>query len=237
MSKSSGGNSIIEQARSEGRSVLSEVEAKALLASAGIPVVEAKLATTADEAASIAGDIGYPVALKIVSEQITHKSDVGGVVLNVEDADAVRAAFGKITKAGKKADANAQIDGVSVQRMAEPGVEVITGMTMDPQFGPVLMFGLGGVLVEVLKDVAFRVVPITRRDAGQMIREIQGFPILEGHRGAEPSNIAALEGLLVQLSEFIEAHPDVVELDLNPVFAYPKGAVAVDARIVLSEPS
>ena len=237
MSKSSGGNSIIEQARSEGRSVLSEVEAKALLASAGIPVVEAKLATTADEAASIAGDIGYPVALKIVSQQITHKSDVGGVVLNVKDADAVRAAFSEITKAGKKADAKAQIDGVSVQRMAEPGVEVITGMTMDPQFGPVLMFGLGGVLVEVLKDVAFRVVPITRRDAGQMIREIQGFPILEGHRGAEPSDIAALEGLLVQLSEFIEAHPDIAELDLNPVFAYPKGAIAVDARIVLSEPS
>ena len=237
MSKSSGGNSIIEQARSEGRSVLSEVEAKALLASAGIPVVEAKLATTADKAASIAGDIGYPVALKIVSEQITHKSDVGGVVLNVEDADAVRAAFSEITKAGKKADAKAQIDGVSVQRMAEPGVEVITGMTMDPQFGPVLMFGLGGVLVEVLKDVAFRVVPITRRDASQMIREIQGFPILEGHRGAEPSDIPALEGLLVQLSEFIVAHPDIAELDLNPVFAYPKGAVAVDARIVLSEPS
>ena len=237
MANSSGGNGIIDQARSEGRSVLSEVEAKALLASAGIPVVEAKLATTADEAASVANDIGYPVALKIVSQQITHKSDVGGVVLNIEDADAVRAAFAEITKAGKKADAKAQIDGVSVQRMAEPGVEVITGMTMDPQFGPVLMFGLGGVLVEVLKDVAFRIVPITRRDASQMIREIQGFPILEGHRGAEPSDIGALEALLVQLSEFIEAHPDIVELDLNPVFAYPKGAVAVDARIVLSEPS
>ena len=237
MSKSSSSNGIIDQARSEGRSVLSEVEAKALLASAGIPVVEAKLATTADEAASVANDIGYPVALKIVSQQITHKSDVGGVVLNIEDADAVRAAFAEITKAGKKADAKAQIDGVSVQRMAEPGVEVITGMTLDPQFGPVLMFGLGGVLVEVLKDVAFRIVPITRRDASQMIHEIQGFPILEGHRGAEPSDIGALEALLVQLSEFIEAHPDIVELDLNPVFAYPKGAVAVDARIVLSEPS
>ena len=237
MAKRSNGNGIIDQARSEGRSVLSEVEAKALLATAGIPVVEAKLATTVDEAASIADEIGYPVALKIVSAQITHKSDVGGVVLNVENAGAVRTAFAEITKAGKKSDAKATIDGVSVQRMAEPGVEVITGMTMDPQFGPVLMFGLGGVLVEVLKDVAFRIVPITRRDANQMIHEIQGFPILEGHRGAEPSDIAALEELLVQLSEFIEAHPDVAELDLNPVFAYPKGAVAVDARIVLSEPN
>ncbi len=230
-------NGIIEQARSEGRSVLSEVEAKQLLASAGIPVVEAKLATTADEAVAIANEIGYPVALKIVSEQITHKSDIGGVELNIADEGSVRVAFDGITSAGKKANATAKIDGVSVQRMAEPGVEVITGMTMDAQFGPVLMFGLGGVFVEVLKDVAFRVVPITARDANQMVHEIQGFPILEGHRGQEPSDVGALEKLLVQLSDFIEAHPDVAELDLNPVFAYPKGAVAVDARIVLSDQS
>ncbi len=228
-------NGIIEQVRNEGRSVLSEVEAKQLLASAGIPVVEAKLATTADEAIALASEFGYPVALKIVSAQITHKSDVGGVELNIGDEESVRAAFDRITSAGKKANADAKIDGVSVQRMAEPGVEVITGMTMDAQFGPVLMFGLGGVLVEVLKDVAFRVVPITARDANQMIHEIQGFPILEGHRGQEPSDIGALEELLVQLSDFIEAQPDVAELDLNPVFAYPKGAVAVDARIVLSD--
>ncbi len=177
------------------------------------------------------------MALKIVSEQITHKSDIGGVELNIADEGSVRVAFEGITSAGKKANATAKIDGVSVQRMAEPGVEVITGMTMDAQFGPVLMFGLGGVLVEVLKDVAFRVVPITARDANQMVHEIQGFPILKGHRGQEPSDVAALEELLVQLSDFIEAHPDVAELDLNPVFAYPKGAVAVDARIVLSDQS
>ena len=213
------------------------MEAKQLLASAGIPVVEAKLATTADEAISIANELGYPVVLKIVSAQITHKSDVGGVELNIADEESVRTSFDRITSAGKKADATAKIDGVSVQRMAEPGVEVITGMTMDAQFGPVLMFGLGGVLVEVLKDVAFRVVPITARDANQMVHEIQGFPILEGHRGQEPSDVGAIEALLVQLSEFIEAHPDVAELDLNPVFAYPKGAIAVDARIVLSEQS
>ncbi|MCH7953936.1 MAG: acetate--CoA ligase family protein, partial [Chloroflexi bacterium] len=164
-------------------------------------------------------------------------SDIGGVELNISDQESVRAAFDRITSAAKKANATAKIDGVSVQRMAEPGVEVITGMTMDAQFGPVLMFGLGGVLVEVLKDVAFRVVPITARDANQMVHEIQGFPILEGHRGQEPSDVGALEKLLVQLSDFIEAHPDVAELDLNPVFAYPKGAVAVDARIVLSEQS
>lgn len=230
-------NGVIQQALSEGRTTLNEVEAKQLLASAGIAVIDAKLATTADEAVSIAAEMGYPVALKIVSEQITHKSDVGGVELDLSDEASVRDAFARITAAGKKADASAKIDGVSVQRMADPGVEVITGMTMDPQFGPVLMFGLGGILVEVLKDVAFRVIPITQRDASQMIHEIQGYPVLEGVRGQEPADVNALETLLVQLSEFIEAHPEVAELDLNPVFAYTKGAVAVDARIVLSESS
>jgi acyl-CoA synthetase (NDP forming) len=230
-------NGIIATALKNGRTVLSEVEAKDVLAAAGIPVVEAKLAASADEAVAIADDAGYPVALKIVSDQITHKSDVGGVILNIADANGVRQAFDQIMQAGKKADSSATIDGVSVQRMADPGVEVITGMTMDPQFGPVLMFGLGGVLVEVLKDVAFRIVPITDRDAGQMIRDIKGFPVLEGIRGQEPADVEALESLLVQLSKFIEANPQVAELDLNPVFAYPKGAVAVDARIVLAEPS
>ena len=227
---------IIAGARDQGRTVLSEVEAKQLLAEAGIPVVEARLAATRDEAIALAEDFGYPVALKIVSAQITHKSDIGGVKLNLGDADEVGAAFDTILAAAKNADASATLDGVSVQRMAEPGVEVITGMTMDAQFGPVLMFGLGGVLVEVLKDVSFRVVPITERDANQMIHEIQGFPILEGHRGQEPTDIPALQDLLVKLSSFVEAHPDVAELDLNPVFAYPSGAVAVDARIVLSTP-
>jgi acyl-CoA synthetase (NDP forming) len=118
--------------------------------------------------------------------------------------------------------------------MAEPGIEVILGMSTDAQFGPVLMFGLGGVLVEVLKDVAFRIVPITERDAAQMVREIKGFPVLQGHRGQEPADVGALEQLLLKLSSFIEAHPKVAEIDLNPVFAYAKGAVAVDARIVLA---
>ena len=227
---------IIAGAREQGRTVLSEVEAKQLLAEAGIPVVEARLAATRDEAVALADEFGYPVALKIVSAQITHKSDIGGVKLNLGNADEVGAAFDAIITAATSADASAKLDGVSVQRMAEPGVEVITGMTMDAQFGPVLMFGLGGVLVEVLKDVSFRVVPITERDANQMIHEIQGFPILEGHRGQAPADIPALQDLLVKLSSFVEAHPDVAELDLNPVFAYPNGAGAVDARIVLSAP-
>ncbi len=228
---------IIDRARQQGRSLLTEVEAKQLLAEAGIPVVEAHLATTREEAVALAEELGYPVALKVVSAQITHKTDVGGVELNVATADEVAAAFDAIMEAARRAQPEATIDGVSVQRMAEPGIEVITGMTMDAQFGPVLMFGLGGVLVEVLKDVAFRVVPISARDARQMIHEIQGFPLLQGYRGQEPADLEALEGLLLKLSQFIEGHPEVAELDLNPVFAYPKSAVAVDARIVLSAPT
>jgi acyl-CoA synthetase (NDP forming) len=228
---------IIDQARKQGRTLLTEVEAKQLLAEAGLPVVEARLAKTREEAVDIAGQLGYPVALKVISAQISHKSDVGGVKLGLGDADAVGGAFDAIMQSAAKAVPDATIDGVSVQRMADPGIEVIAGMTTDPQFGPVLMFGLGGVLVEVLKDVAFRVVPITPRDARQMVRDIQGFPLLQGFRGQEPADVDAIEALLLKLSAFIEAHPDVAELDLNPVFVYPKGAVAVDARIALSSQS
>lgn len=228
---------IIDRARQQGRTVLSEVEAKQLLAEAGIAVVEARLAKERDEAVALAKEFGYPVALKIVSPQITHKSDVGGVQLNLGTAEEVASAFDAIVAAAKHATPDANVEGVSVQRMAEPGIEVIVGMTMDAQFGPVLMFGLGGVLVEVLKDVAFRVVPITARDARQMVRDIQGFPILQGYRGQEPADLEALEALLLKLSAFIEGHAEVAELDLNPVFAYPDGAIAVDARIVLAAPT
>ena len=162
-------------------------------------------------------------------------ADIGGVKLNLASPDDVRAAFDGVVEAARAAAPEATIEGVSVQRMAEPGVEVIVGMTTDAQFGPVLMFGLGGILVEVLKDVAFRVVPLTARDASQMVRDIKGFPILEGYRGQEPADVGALEQLLVKVSQFVETNPQVSELDLNPVFAYPKGTAAVDARIVLSE--
>jgi acyl-CoA synthetase (NDP forming) len=228
------GAAIIDQARRQGRTLLSEIEAKQLLAGAGIPVVETKLATSRDEAVALAGELGYPVALKVASAQIAHKSDVGGVKLGLASAGEVAAAYDAILQAANAAAPDATVGGVSVQRMAEPGIEVIAGMTTDPQFGPVLMFGLGGVLVEVLKDVAFRIVPIAARDARQMVREIKGFPVLQGYRGQEPADLEALEQLLLKLSAFIEAHPELAELDLNPVFAYAKGAVAVDARIVLT---
>jgi acyl-CoA synthetase (NDP forming) len=226
-------STIIADARKQGRSLLTEIEAKQVLEHAGVPVSPARLARTRDEAMSTADALGYPIVLKIVSPQITHKSDVGGVALNLASKDEVGAAFDRVVAAAKQAEPKAPIDGVAVQRMEKQGIEVIIGMTKDPQFGPVLMFGLGGVLVEVLKDVAFRVVPLNERDARQMVHEIKGFPLLEGYRGQDPADVARLEELLLKVSAFVEAHPEVAELDLNPVFAYKDDAVAVDARIVL----
>ncbi|HYM16548.1 MAG TPA: acetate--CoA ligase family protein [Dehalococcoidia bacterium] len=224
---------IIEDARKAGRTLLTEIEAKQVLEAAGVPVSPARLARTRDEAVKMAAELGYPIVLKIVSLEITHKSDVGGVALGLASAEAVGTAFDEVVASAKRHVPDATIEGVAVQRMEPPGIEVIVGMTKDPQFGPVLMFGLGGVLVEVLKDVAFRVVPINERDARQMVHEIKGYPLLEGYRGHEPADVAQLEQLLLTVSRFIEEHPEVAELDLNPVFAYKDGALAVDARIVL----
>lgn len=225
---------VIDNARSQGRTVLTEIESKQILAEAGIPVAVAQLAKTADEAAQLAGKAGFPTVLKIVSPEITHKSDIGGVKVGLASADEVKKGFDEIVAAAKKADPKARVEGVAVQKMAPAGTEVIVGMSKDPQFGPVLMFGLGGIFVEVLKDVAFRIVPLEARDARQMVREIKGFPVLEGVRGQPPADLAALEGLILKLSQFVEAHPEIEELDLNPVFAYADGVIAVDARIVIS---
>jgi acyl-CoA synthetase (NDP forming) len=229
------GSSIVEKARAEGRTLLTEIEAKQMLEDAGVPVSPARLATSREEAVATATKLGFPIVLKIVSPQITHKSDVGGVALGLTSADDVGAAFDRVVASAKQHVPDATIEGVAVQRMERQGTEVIIGVTKDPQFGPVLMFGLGGVLVEVLKDVAFRVIPINERDARQVIHEIKGYPLLEGYRGSEPADIAKLQELLLKVSAFVEAHPEVAELDLNPVFAYKDGAIAVDARIVLGD--
>lgn len=220
-------------AMTKNQKVLTEVESKDLLASEGIPVVEARLARSKREAVAISRDIGFPVVLKVISSDVVHKTDSGGVRLGLANATQVGRAYSEIVSSIKQAYPEARVQGVSVQPMAPQGVEVIVGMSKDPQFGPVLMFGLGGILVEVLKDISFRIVPITKRDARDMIREIKGYPILEGYRGQKPASIAALEELLVKVSEFVENNPQIEELDLNPVFAYPDGALAVDARIIL----
>lgn len=224
----------IATARAEGRTLLTEVESKQLLHEAGIPVAIAHLADKQKRAVEIADELGYPVVMKIVSPDVAHKSDVGGVVVGLENAKAVRKAFKDMLARVAEAAPNARVQGVAIQSMAPQGTEVIVGSTTDPQFGPVIMFGLGGVFVEVLKDVAFRIVPLEERDAHQIVREIKGLPILQGVRGQPAADLQAIEQLILRVSEFISKHPEIAELDLNPVFAYPDGALAVDARVVLA---
>ncbi len=226
---------IIDKALSEGRTVLTEIESKELIKQAGIDVSDTRLATSREEAISVARQLGFPVVLKIASPDVVHKSDAGGVKLGLRTAKQVGKAHDDMLATISQKFPQAVVQGVSVQKMARPGVEVIIGMSKDAQFGPVLMFGLGGILVEILKDVSFRIVPLTGRDAAEMIREIKGYPLLEGYRGQEPVDVANLEGILLKLSEFVEHHPEIKELDLNPVFAYGNGAVAVDARVILEE--
>ena len=223
---------LLDQARAEGRTVLNEVESKQILAAAGLPIIPTELATSPSHAAEIAAVLGFPVALKVVATAISHKSDHGGVILNLPDAAAVRAAYDEIRAATSHL---AAFKGVSVQPMAAPGVELVVGLARDPQFGPVVMVGLGGVLVELLEDIALRLVPLTPSDAAAMIREIKGLPLLQGYRGALPADLAAIEAILLAVSRFAVANPDIAELDLNPVIAGPDGARAVDARIVLIE--
>jgi acyl-CoA synthetase (NDP forming) len=227
--------SILDQAEKEGRSILTEFESKRILRQAGIPVVETRLAKTQKEAVSLSRKMGFPVVLKISSPEVIHKSDSGGVKLSLNNAAEVKKAYDEILKKVKKQYPEAAVHGVSVQKMVRPGTEVIIGTSKDPQFGPVIMFGLGGIFVELLKDVSFRVIPVKRKDAQEMIQEIKGYPLLKGYRGKEPASITALVEIILKISKFIEQNSQVKELDLNPIFAYRDKAVAVDARIILEK--
>jgi acyl-CoA synthetase (NDP forming) len=230
-----GGAQIVETARVEGRAVLTEMESKQLLASLGIRTTEMRLAATRVEAVAISREVGYPCVLKVSSPDITHKSDAGGVKVGLAGDEQVAAAWDAIMASCRAAFPDAAIDGVTVQDMAPPGLEVIVGMATDPQFGPVLMFGLGGVWVEMLGDVSFKLAPLTRDDARAAIGEIRAARLLDGFRGSEPVDKAALEDILLRVSDFVTETPEVREMDLNPIFAYPDGAVAVDARVILGE--
>ena len=230
-------NQIISAALDKGRAQLNEVEAKQLLASAGVPVAETQLAITADEAVNAAEEIGYPVVMKIVSPEIAHKSDVGGVVVGVENSDDVRSIFEEINRSVADKAPQAEIDGVAIQAMVPQGTEIIVGSTTDEQFGPVMMFGLGGVFVEILEDVAFRIVPLEPKDASDIVREIKGFPLLDGARGREKADLDSLENLILKVSNLVDENPQIAELDLNPIFAYSDGVVAVDAHVVLDTKS
>jgi acyl-CoA synthetase (NDP forming) len=230
MSSASG---IIENARKEARSVLTEMESKQLLRSLGIPTTEMRLATSEQEAVALCREIGYPCVLKVSSQDISHKSDAGGVKVGLKSDDEVAEAYKAIMTSCLAKFPQAVIEGVTVQNMARPGLEVIVGMATDPQFGPVLMFGLGGVWVEVLKDVSFKLAPLTKNDAAKAVTEIKAARLLDGFRGSEPVDKSALEDILLRVSEFVAKTPEVKEMDLNPIFAYSDGAIAVDARVIL----
>ncbi len=229
------GDGIIRDAYADGRDVLLEHEAKDLIRLHGAPVAPQTLAPDADAAVAAAKAIDGPVVLKIVSPDILHKSDAGGVRLNLRSESDVRSAFDEILANARNYAPEADIRGVLVAPMVDAGLEVIIGTKIDDQFGPVIMFGLGGIMVEILKDVAFRVLPISERSARKMIEDIKSYPILDGIRGEPPYDKKALKNILLMCSELIESYPEIQEMDLNPVIVYREGAAIVDARIILKE--
>ena len=224
---------IFEQARNEGRNYLLEPEAKTICLEYDIPITRFRIARTAEDAVRFSEEIGYPTVLKIISPDILHKFDVGGVILNIRSREDTRNAYNKILENVKKLKPNAKIKGILVQEMAPTSTEVIVGSIKDPQFGPTLMFGLGGIFVEVMKDVAFRIAPITEEDAREMISEVKAYPILRGYRGQPPLDIDMIVKILLNTSRLVMDHLEIKELDLNPVMVYKKGAKTVDARIIL----
>jgi acyl-CoA synthetase (NDP forming) len=224
---------ILHQAKNENRTILLEPEAKTIISEYGISTNQFQLAKSQNEAAAYADQIGYPIVLKIVSPDIIHKSDAGGVKVNLKNATEVQAAYNQILENAKKYKADAKIVGVLVAEMAPAGIEVIVGAVKDVQFGQTVMFGLGGIFVELLKDVNFRVAPLTAEDAKEMITQLKAYPLLNGYRGSAPADLDALVTILCNVSRLVMEHPEIKELDLNPVMAYAKGAKTVDARIIL----
>lgn len=228
---------IVKGARSRAKAGetawLTPEETRALLEAALIPLAPMRSARTADEAAAAATALGFPVAVKLASSTLTHKTEVGGVVLDLETEDEVRAAFQGIERSLEAKGLRSQMEGVTLQPMILDGVEVIVGMSHDPSFGPVLMFGLGGIYVELLRDVTFRVTPVTDRDVSEMVRAVRGSRMLEGWRGSPATDILALEQVILRLSHLVGEVPEIAELDLNPLKVLPagRGCMAVDARI------
>ncbi|HOA72332.1 MAG TPA: acetate--CoA ligase family protein [Phycisphaerae bacterium] len=231
-------DAIFAEELAAGRNQLVEVKALAVFEKYGFPIVPYSLARTADEAVEAARRMEFPVVLKIAGPKILHKTDVGGVKLNLTNDDEVRTGFNNmIATVKERMGADVEIWGVLVQKMLPKGKEIILGMTRDPRFGPLLMFGLGGIYTEALRDVAFRLAPIRENVAGEMIKDIRSYRLLEGVRGERPSDMAAIADCLLRLSQLVTSHPQIKELDINPLMVYPRGqgAMVADARVILSE--
>jgi len=220
---------VLKKKIESNQTVLTEFESKELLEEIGIIIPDQSLTSSKEETVSAAERIGFPIVLKLIAEDIVHKSDTGAVKLNLKTKEDVEEAYDVLMKIPTQAEKK-----LSVQKMAdEPITELIIGMTTDPQFGPALMFGIGGILVELLEDVSFRIAPITDYDANEMIKEIKGFPILDGYRGKPKADLDAIVKTLLKISDLVVKHEEINEMDLNPVFIYEKGLICVDARIIL----
>jgi acetyltransferase len=229
---------LIEKARQDGRTILTEYESKQILAAYGIPVVDTRLAASADEAVTAADDIGYPVVLKLNSKTITHKTDVGGVRLNLKNEEQVRNAFAAIRDAVAEHGSAEDFEGVTVQPMVDlsEAYEIIVGSSPDPQFGPVLLFGTGGSLVEVYRDRALALPPLNTTLARRMMQNTKIYEALQGVRGRDPVDLEALEKLLVRFSFLVAEQRWISEIDINPLLASARELLALDARVVLYEP-
>ncbi|HLJ64208.1 MAG TPA: acetate--CoA ligase family protein, partial [Stellaceae bacterium] len=224
---------ILDEAKASGRGALTAPEARGLCEAYGIAVPKEALVTSASDAGRVAASIGFPVVMKIVSPQILHKTEAGGVVVGVKSAKEAEEAFGTLIGNANRYDAKATIVGVQIQQMLSGGQEVIIGAVTDPAFGKLVAFGLGGVLVEVLKDITFRLAPASHEDALSMLDGIAAAQILKGVRGAPGVDREALASMIVKVSQLVADFPEISELDLNPVFATSEGATAADVRVVL----
>ena len=214
---------------------MTEAESKGLLECYGIPTTPMKRAGSADEAASVSEEMGFPVVLKLDSKDITHKSDAGGVKLNLQDEADVREAFEAIVLSAKQYDPNASVDGVTVQPMIDvEGHELILGAKKDPDFGPVILFGMGGVTAELIQDRAIELPPLNRPLARRLMAKTKVYRLLEGFRGQPGADLERLEEILMRLSKLLEDLPEIVELDINPLLAHETGAFALDARVIVS---
>ena len=223
---------LFKKVRAQKRAVLTEVEAKQVLSVYWIPITKGLLVTKKEDAIKAAQKIGFPLVMKVVSPDIIHKTEAGAVAVGLKTIEEVLQAFETLQKNARAYKKGAKIHGVLIQEMAS-GREIIMGSTKDAQFGPTIMFGIGGVLVEVMRDVAFRVVPISKFDAAEMIHEVKGYKILQGVRGQKPISENAILTILLKVSQLISENPQIKELDINPLFVNEKEAKAADARIIL----
>jgi acyl-CoA synthetase (NDP forming) len=226
---------VFEGARQQGRSFLLAQEAQQLLRLAGIPVPKSAIARTLDDAVRYAQEIGYPVVLKVVSRDILHKSDIGGVALDLDNAQEVMDAYGAILHNCRTHKPEALIDGIEVSQQVPPGVQIIIGARRDPSFGPILMVGLGGIYVEVMKDVSFRALPISRQEAFDMLKELKSYPVLLGVRGEEKRDIETIVDVMVRVGALLQVCKNVADIEINPLIVYEhgQGGMAVDARVLL----